>query len=98
MDSLFHAHIQFPVLVQIAVGVLAGAILGFAHFMTLRWNAGFYLQNRHGSALLVQLSRFLLLVVVLVVLAKAGALPLISALVAILAARAVVLRVQGRDA
>lgn len=98
MDSLLHGHLQLPALVQIPGGLLAGAILGFLHFMTLRWNAGYYLQNRHGRALLVQLCRFIVLFVVLFVLAKAGALALISALVAILGARAVVLRVQGRDA
>lgn len=97
MDSLFSATGHLPLLAQLAIGLAAGAALGFVHFLTLGWNASFYLQNRHGTALLIQVARFVVLFAVLFGLAKAGALALLSALVAILIARGLVLKLQGRS-
>ncbi len=68
----------------LAVGIGAGALVGLFHFLSLKKNAGFYLEGNFGWALLLQCLRFAVLLVVFVALAKLGpwALPVPLAIIA----------------
>ncbi len=67
----------------------AGALIGTAHFLTLRWNVGLLVFGRVPFvAAAMQIARFLLLAGLLATIAYCSApLPLIAATAGILAAR-----------
>jgi F1F0 ATPase subunit 2 len=77
-------------------GLLAGVLLGFAYFGSLWWNTRLYSTGTAVRALTVQVLRLGVLVAALVVLARFGAVALLAAVLGLLLARTVVLRVVGR--
>ncbi len=74
----------------LAVGIGAGALVGLFHFLSLKKNAGFYLEGNFGWALLLQCLRFAVLLVVFVALAKLGPWALLSGAASLLAVRTLV--------
>ncbi len=96
MTNLQFARPAFFVL-QAAASLGGGALIGAAYFLTLRFNVGLLtLRRAPPFAAAVQVGRFLLLAAVLAAIAElCGALPLISALAGIQAARALVIRRSG---
>jgi F1F0 ATPase subunit 2 len=75
--------------------LLLGALLGAGYFVTLRLNVERYLLGRSlGPAVALHLGRLLLAGVGFAVVAKAGAVPLLGALIGFLLARALALRSQ----
>jgi F1F0 ATPase subunit 2 len=73
--------------------VLLGALLGAAYFAALRRNVGRYLSGRSlGPTLALHLGRLLLAGLGLVLIAQAGAVPLLGALLGFLLARSLALR------
>ena len=76
-----------------AAGLIVGLVGGTAHFVLLRWNTDLYLRPHGlGRAIALQGLRLALLAVVLVALARQGALPLLLGALGVLAARWIVLR------
>ena len=72
-----------------------GALRGAGYFVTLRLNVERYLLGRSlGPAVALHLGRLLLAGVGFAVVAKAGAVPLLGALIGFLLARALALRSQ----
>ena len=69
-----------------------GILLGVVHFGSLWWNARLYTGRGAVLALVLQLVRLGLLVVVLAVLAKLGAGPLLAAAAGLLVARLLLVR------
>ncbi len=96
MTNLQFAAPAFFVL-QAAAWLGGGALIGVAYFLTLSWNVGLLTLRRAPLfAAAVQVGRFLLLAAVLAAIAeRCGALPLISALAGIQAARALVIMRSG---
>lgn len=92
MNSLLFTNFALSLPLQALIGIGAGLLLGFLHFLSLKWNTRFYLEGRHGKALALQFGRFAVLIVTLTLVAKAGAVALLCAMAAILGARALVLR------
>lgn len=81
-----------PVLL-FALALVLGFILGLFHFGSLKRVSDLYLGGRGGGlAIALQLARLALLVVVMVWLAREGALPLLAAALGLILARVVVLR------
>ncbi len=80
----------------VALGLVVGGLLGLAHFSTLWLNTKLYARGGVGMALALQLVRFAVLVVVFYGLARLGALPLLSGALALIGARALVVRRLGR--
>ncbi|KFE36291.1 ATP synthase subunit I [Thioclava atlantica] len=81
-----------PVLL-FALALVLGFILGLFHFGSLKRVSDLYLGGRGvGLAIALQLARLALLVVVMVWLAREGALPLLAAALGLILARVVVLR------
>jgi len=78
------------------LGAAAGLALGLIHFVTLWWNAAWFSAGRPLAALGLQLSRFLLVVGVFVLLARTGAVPLLAGAIGFLVARRLVLARVGR--
>ncbi len=78
------------------LGLVAGALLGLAHFGSLWWNTHLYVTGGPIQALGIQILRLGLLFAVLVVLAKLGAPTLIAGGLGLLLARGFVLRHPGR--
>jgi F1F0 ATPase subunit 2 len=77
----------------VVLGLAVGAILGLIHFGSLRWNTRLYLAG--GSialAFALQLARFAILAGAFILLARLGALPLLSGALGLLAARSYVVR------
>ena len=75
--------------------LLLGALLGAGYFVTLRLNVERYLLGRSlGPAVALHLGRLLLAGVGFAVVAKAGAVPLLGALIGFLLARTLALRSQ----
>jgi F1F0 ATPase subunit 2 len=73
--------------------VLLGALLGAGYFAALKLNVERYLfGGSPGSAVALHLGRLLLAGVGFVLIAQAGAVPLLSALVGFLLARSLALR------
>ncbi len=85
---------------QAAVWLGGGALIGAAYFLTLRWNVGLLTLGRAPLfAAAVQIGRFLLLAGVLAAIADfCGAPPLISVLAGIQTARALVTMRPGVSA
>jgi F1F0 ATPase subunit 2 len=75
--------------------VLLGALLGAGYFAALRLNVERYLSGRSpGPAVALHLGRLLLAGVGFVLIAQAGAVPLLGALLGFLLARAMALRAR----
>jgi hypothetical protein len=79
-----------------AFGAMAGVMIGFAHLHTLSPSVRWMTKGRVGAAAGLQALRFVLLALVLVLLARLGAVDLISAAVALVAVRALMIRRQAR--
>ncbi|HVT08456.1 MAG TPA: ATP synthase subunit I [Polyangia bacterium] len=77
--------------VRIAVWAAGGLGLGAAFFTLLRMNVALYGSRRWLGGIGLHLARWALLVAALVFAARAGALPLLSAALGVLAARALTL-------
>jgi F1F0 ATPase subunit 2 len=75
-----------------AVSMLAGLALGLGFFALLGLNVRLYGARRWPTAVVLHLGRWALLAAALVAAARAGALPLLSLTVGILAARTVLVR------
>jgi F1F0 ATPase subunit 2 len=90
MTDLHLADLLPPVCAAFGAGILLGA----SYFLTLRWNVRTLALGRAPLfAIGLQLARFALLAVALVLIARGfGALPLVAATAGILTARAAVLR------
>jgi F1F0 ATPase subunit 2 len=74
-------------------------LAGIVQFGSLWWNVRLYAGGGSSiAALIIQFGRFALLTMVLIWLARCGAMPLLSAGVGILLARAVMVRRLGRAA
>ncbi|MCR8549923.1 hypothetical protein M4578_19015 [Salipiger sp. P9] len=85
-------------LLPAALGLMAGLALGLVHFATLRRVTALYLSGAAPArALAFQLARFALLIGVLVLLATAGAAPLLGGALGVLLGRAIILR-KSREA
>jgi uncharacterized membrane protein len=75
-----------------ALSLLAGALLGFTHFLTLRHVAQLFADGRTIAALGIQLARMLVIGGALLVAAWLGALPLLACAGGMLLGRMLVLR------
>ncbi len=81
---------------QIGAGALAGGLAGALYFTALWWNVSLFEHGATPRALALLLLRFALLALVLIALAKLGALALLSGAAALLLARRLVIRRFGR--
>lgn len=84
----------FFVLLLVLIG---GTGLGYVHFATLHAVSLDYLGGHPVRAVLVQIARMGLMVIVLVVLARLGALYLLSGAVGVLIGRFMVMHKAGRE-
>ena len=75
-----------------ALSTILGSILGLIHFGTLAMVTDRLVEGRMVAAAGLQAVRLVLLVVILVLAARFGALPLLTCLAGILAGRRLVLR------
>jgi F1F0 ATPase subunit 2 len=76
---------------QVAIGFLAGFILGVLHFASLWWNTRLFATGSAGKAFVLQLARIAVAVSVLVLLARFSLVALLSGAVAFLLARPLLL-------
>lgn len=83
------------VMARVAAWALVGALLGTSFFAMLGLNVRLYGTRRWPLAILVHFARWSLLVIALVLLARAGAAPLLSAAMGLLVARGAVMRWSG---
>jgi F1F0 ATPase subunit 2 len=96
MASFLFQHWSVTAPIQLLAGAGVGILLGLVHFMTLKWNTKAYLDGDHGLAFAMQVMRFALLIAALTLLAKMGAISLLSGMAFILLARAFILRRERR--
>jgi F1F0 ATPase subunit 2 len=80
------------------LGFAAGAILGAAHLASLWWSVVLLRDGRPVLGVILQALRFVALALLLAVIARHGAAPLLAAALGVLAARAVLLRRFERTA
>jgi F1F0 ATPase subunit 2 len=74
----------------------AGLAAGTLHFALLRWNASLYGRSRHiAGAAALQVLRLAVLGMVLALIARHGALPLLLAALGVLIARSLVMRMMA---
>lgn len=87
----FHFTVAMSFALQAAAWFCAGAMMGAAYFLTLRWNVGLLVFGRAPFVtVIMQGGRLLLLAGLLAAIAHwSGALPLIAAAAAILATRTI---------
>jgi F1F0 ATPase subunit 2 len=77
----------------IALGLVAGVLLGFVHFGSLWWNTKLFTEGTGMiRVLIVQVGRFAVLATVFFILAELGAAPLLAGMAGLLVSRQVVLR------
>ncbi|KEO50878.1 ATP synthase subunit I [Thioclava pacifica] len=81
-----------------ALALLLGFAVGLVHFLSLKRVAALYLGGSVAWPIALQLIRLAILVVMMVWLAKAGALPLLAGALGLILARVVVLRLAGKEA
>jgi len=94
--DLLHA---VPPAAGVAIGLVLGFGLGLVHFTTLKHVAALYTSGAKVWRVLgLQLLRFALLALVLIVVAQLGALPLLAAAAGILVARQIVIRRNRAEA
>ena len=77
-------------------GLLAGTLLGIAHFGSLLWNVRLYARGGALAAFVLQILRFALIAAGLWGLARLGSFALIASAPGVLLARGVMLRRLGR--
>lgn len=80
------------IVTQVAMGLAVGTLAGAWHFMSLRWNCPLFVQGRAAAALALQLARLALTCALLLMLAHAGALALLTGMAGILLARTIAVR------
>lgn len=81
-----------------AIAMMAGLILGLAHFTSLRTVTAMLLAGRHPArALALQLARMAVIVAAFAGFAVAGALPLLGGTTGLLIGRTIVLRRVRRE-
>lgn len=80
---------------HIVLGFGVGALLGLAHFASLRWNAELYLDRGVALGLGLQLLRLAVLGAVLFALVQIGAGALLSGTLGLLAVRRFLVRSAG---
>lgn len=73
--------------VQVAIGLVAGFLVGVLHFASLSWNARLFTIGSAGKAIAVQMGRIAVAVAVLTLLARLGFAVLLSSGAAFLVAR-----------
>jgi len=77
----------------IALGLVAGVLLGFVHFGSLWWNTKLFTEGTGMiRVLIVQVGRFAVLATVFFILAELGAAALLAGMAGLLVSRQVVLR------
>lgn len=87
-----------PVL-AFALALIFGFVLGLFHFGSLKRVSDLYLGGRSVAwPIALQLARLAILIVVMVWLAREGALPLLAGALGLILARAAVLRFTGKGA
>lgn len=74
------------------IGIVSGGLLGVGHFMTLKWNTSLYLDGGIGKAISLHFLRFSVLIAVMILLAKIGAVALLSGLAGLLISRVVIMQ------
>ena len=74
-------------LIALIVALVAGAVLGAAHFFSLRWSVALIRDRRTALGVGLQALRFVVLAVALALIARRGAWPFLAAAAGILAAR-----------
>ena len=84
--------------VALAAAFVAGAGLGAAHFASLWWSVALIRDGRTGLGVVVQSLRFVVLAAALVLIARAGAGPFVSAAAGVLTVRSLLLRRYRRPA
>ena len=101
MNDMLHASLPdiLAMLTSAAVWIGAGAALGAAYFLSLRWNAALFAEGRGVLApLALQLGRFALAAAALGYIAmQFGALPLLATTLGLLGARGAVLAWSARQ-
>ncbi|OJU23816.1 MAG: hypothetical protein BGN91_08335 [Nitrobacter sp. 62-13] len=86
-------HASMAMVFQAFGWLLAGALLGWFHFLTLRWNVRILVSGRALLPFALQLLRFAMPAAALSIIARSfGALPLLTAALGLLVARIVVFR------
>ena len=76
----------------LAVGLVAGAVLGAAHLASLWWSVVLMRDGRPILGFVAQALRFAALALVLAFIARHGAAPLLAAAFGLLASRALLLK------
>ncbi len=77
-------------------GLAVGAVTGLGYFGSLWWNTRLYVSGGSAlMALLLQIGRFIVLFAVFVMLARFGAVPLLSASLGLFLARSLLIRRLG---
>jgi F1F0 ATPase subunit 2 len=76
----------------LAVGLVAGAVLGAAHLASLWWSVALVRDGRPILRFMAQALRFAALALALALIARHGAAPLLAAAFGVLASRALLLR------
>lgn len=97
-NSWLADHASMATVFQVFGWLLAGALLGSFHFLTLRRNVYLLVSGRTMLSFGLQLMRFAVVAAALAIIARSfGALPLLAAAVGLLVARTVVLRWETRQ-
>jgi F1F0 ATPase subunit 2 len=92
-NSWLTDHASMAMIFQVFGWLLAGALLGSFHFLTLRRNVHMFGSGRALLPFGLQLLRLAMVAAALTIIARSfGALPLLAAALGLLAARTVVLR------
>jgi F1F0 ATPase subunit 2 len=76
---------------RIAVGLIAGLLVGAFHFSSLWWNTQFFTTGAAGKAIALQLARIAVAVAVLTLLARLGLAALLCGALGLLVARPLLL-------
>ena len=92
MTSSILAHWDVPAPYAILIGIAAGAVIGFIHFASLKWNTRFYIAGGFAKAAALQFVRFAVLVAGFALVAKLGWAALLAATAALTVVRMVILR------
>jgi len=76
----------------LAIGLVAGAVLGAAHLASLWWSVVLMRDGRPILGFMTQAHRFVVLALAFVLIARHGAAPLLAAAFGVLASRALLLK------
>ena len=98
MDASHLTELMFqplsPTVVSLFDGIAFAVPIGLAHFLSLNWVAGLFINGGIFLAVALQLARILLLCAALLFLAKLGAVPLLAGTGSLLLARSAIFRLQ----